>query len=244
MIGFHHLTAADRLRSARRVAQRDVGHRASGATTPTGRYAATLRAGRFWPLASLACTCGGVAPRPAIRLARDQNRHGQMAQSNHNSLYTRGGQDMFKTLALAAAIAVCGSAAQADCSFENDTRISYLGNAFGAIKAITGAMAECGNFEAELDKDFVQKMVPGAVVRPGTLPDRHGHQRGDRACARCRSHPTPRRPDCQTRPEPETQSAGAPRWQGHGHQHPGEQSASDVPGRHFRRARPCRSRDL
>ncbi len=67
---------------------------------------------------------------------------------------------MFRTLALAAAITISGSAAQAACSFENDTRISYLGNAFGAIKAFTGAMAECGNFEAELDKDFVQKMVP------------------------------------------------------------------------------------
>ena len=73
--------AADRLHSARRVAQRDVVHRASVATQPMGRYAATLRAGRLWPLASLACTCGGVAPRRAIRLARDQNRHGQMVQT-------------------------------------------------------------------------------------------------------------------------------------------------------------------
>ena len=33
--------AADRLHSARRVAQRDVVHRASDATQPMGRYAAT-----------------------------------------------------------------------------------------------------------------------------------------------------------------------------------------------------------
>ena len=68
-ISLDHLMAADRLHSARRVAQRDAVHRASVATPPMGRYAATLRAGRFWPLASLACTCGGVAPRRAIRLA-------------------------------------------------------------------------------------------------------------------------------------------------------------------------------
>ncbi len=73
---------------------------------------------------------------------------------------------MLKTLALATAIALGGSAAQAACSFENDTRISYLGNAFGAIKAITQAMAECGNFEAELDKDFVQKLVPVLSSEP------------------------------------------------------------------------------
>ena len=43
-------------------------------------------AGRFCPLASLACACGGATPRRATRLARDQNRHGQMIQSNLISL--------------------------------------------------------------------------------------------------------------------------------------------------------------
>ena len=60
-------------------------HRASGATQPMGRLYATLvrlfvlkhcgdRAVRFGPLASLARTCGGLAPRRASRLAREQNR--------------------------------------------------------------------------------------------------------------------------------------------------------------------------
>ena len=44
------------------------------------------RAGRFWPLASLARACGGVAPRRATRLARDQNRLGQMIPSKHERL--------------------------------------------------------------------------------------------------------------------------------------------------------------
>ncbi|MEM9471974.1 MAG: hypothetical protein AAGA00_08445 [Pseudomonadota bacterium] len=44
------------------------------------------RAGRFCPLALLDRTCGGAAPRRAIRLASDQNRRGQMNQSNYISL--------------------------------------------------------------------------------------------------------------------------------------------------------------
>ena len=59
-------------------ARRAARCRASGATQPMGRYPSGRR---FWPLASLACTCGGMAPRPAIRLARDQNRHGQNGAS-------------------------------------------------------------------------------------------------------------------------------------------------------------------
>ena len=69
-----HLMAADRLHSARRVARRDGGHRASGATPPMGRYAATLGAGRFWPPGvvglhlwwggTTACNPPGQRPKP------------------------------------------------------------------------------------------------------------------------------------------------------------------------------------
>ena len=45
-----------------------------------------IRAGRFCPPASLACTCGGATPRRAIRLASDQNRRGQMIQFNRPAL--------------------------------------------------------------------------------------------------------------------------------------------------------------
>ena len=45
-ISLDQLMAADRLHLARRVAQRDVVHRASVATPPMGPYAATLRVGR------------------------------------------------------------------------------------------------------------------------------------------------------------------------------------------------------
>ena len=84
--------------SARRVAQRDVVHRASGATTSMGRFSATLErtivlkfrdewAGRFCPLTALASACGGMAPRRETRLVRDQNRLGQMIPDEQETLY-------------------------------------------------------------------------------------------------------------------------------------------------------------
>ena len=73
---------------------------------------------------------------------------------------------MLKKLALAALMSSFGTAAYADCAFENQTKISFLGNAFGAVKATTAAMAECGNFDAEFDKDYVQKLMPTLGADP------------------------------------------------------------------------------
>ena len=42
----------------------------------------------------------------------------------------------------------------AACSFSNSVPLKSLTAGFQAWKSVTGAMAECGNLEAELDQDF------------------------------------------------------------------------------------------
>lgn len=56
-----------------------------------------------------------------------------------------------KRIVLASAMTLMGSAAFAACSYENEVPIRSLSAGFEAWKAVTDAMAECGNFQAELD---------------------------------------------------------------------------------------------
>ena len=62
---------------------------------------------------------------------------------------------MLKKLALAGAISLMGTSAFAACSYENSTELKMLSAGFGAWKAVTDSMAECGNFQAELDQEVV-----------------------------------------------------------------------------------------
>ena len=67
--------------------------------------------------------------------------------------------------------------ARAECAFENDQPISSLSAAFEAWKAVTDAMAECGNFSAELDQEFRTKL-PTAMAAEPSLYDIGGVSNG------------------------------------------------------------------
>ncbi|MFK7879996.1 ABC transporter substrate-binding protein [Roseobacter sp.] len=71
-----------------------------------------------------------------------------------------------KKIALAGAISLMGSAAFAACSYENTVPIKSLSAGFEAWKAVTDAMAECGNFQAELDQEFRTKQPAAFEANP------------------------------------------------------------------------------
>ena len=73
---------------------------------------------------------------------------------------------MFKKLALAGAISLMGTSAFAACAFENETEIKILSAGFEAWKAVTDAMAECGNVQAELDQEFRTKQPAAYEANP------------------------------------------------------------------------------
>lgn len=72
----------------------------------------------------------------------------------------------FKTLALAVALALVAGGANAACAFKNDVPLKSLTAGFEAWKAATGAMAECGNLEAELDQEFRTKQPAAFAADP------------------------------------------------------------------------------
>jgi ABC-type glycerol-3-phosphate transport system substrate-binding protein len=67
--------------------------------------------------------------------------------------------------ASAASLAVAGPASAA-CSFRNTTQIRSLTAAFEAWKAVTAAMAECGNVASELDQEFRRKQPDAFAANP------------------------------------------------------------------------------
>ena len=72
-----------------------------------------------------------------------------------------------KTLLMAGAVSLMATAAaQADCAFENDVQVKSLSAGFEAWKAVTDAMAECGNVEAELDQEFRTKQPAAFAANP------------------------------------------------------------------------------
>lgn len=73
---------------------------------------------------------------------------------------------MLKKLALAGAISLMGSGAYAACAFENTVEIKSLSAGFEAWKAVTDAMAECGNVQAELDQEFRTKQPAAFEANP------------------------------------------------------------------------------
>ena len=74
---------------------------------------------------------------------------------------------MFRKILYAAGFCLLASAsAQAACSYENTVPLKSLTAGFEAWKAVTGAMAECGNFRAELDQDFAKKQIAAFSARP------------------------------------------------------------------------------
>ncbi|MEM1064830.1 MAG: extracellular solute-binding protein [Pseudomonadota bacterium] len=67
-------------------------------------------------------------------------------------------------LAGAASLAMTGGAWA--CAFENTVPVSSLSAGFEAWKSVTDAMAECGNFEAELDQEFRTKQPAAFAANP------------------------------------------------------------------------------
>ena len=71
------------------------------------------------------------------------------------------------TMALAgAATMLAAPQARAACAFENETPIQVLAAGFEAWKAVTDAMAECGNVAAELDQEFRTKQPAAFAADP------------------------------------------------------------------------------
>lgn len=72
-----------------------------------------------------------------------------------------------RTIALTAASSLLFTGtAFAECAFENEIPVSSLSAGFEAWAAVTEAMAECGNFEAELDQEFRTKQPTGFAANP------------------------------------------------------------------------------
>ncbi|MFL4468401.1 ABC transporter substrate-binding protein [Tateyamaria armeniaca] len=71
-----------------------------------------------------------------------------------------------KKLALAGAVSLMGTSAFAACSYENTVPLKSLSAGFEAWKAVTDAMAECGNFQAELDQEFRTKQPAAFEANP------------------------------------------------------------------------------
>lgn len=70
-----------------------------------------------------------------------------------------------RKFALAGAVALMGTSALA-CDFENTVPVKSLTAGFEAWKAVTDAMAECGNFQAELDQEFRTKQPAAFEANP------------------------------------------------------------------------------
>ena len=52
------------------------------------------------------------------------------------------------------------------CDYKNKEELTMLSNSYDAWKAVTNAMASCGNFTATLDKDFQQKHSDALAANP------------------------------------------------------------------------------
>ena len=68
--------------------------------------------------------------------------------------------------ALAGALSLLAPSAYAACAFENPVPVKLLSAGFEAWKAVSSAMAECGNFEAELDQEFRTKQSTAFAANP------------------------------------------------------------------------------
>ncbi len=71
-----------------------------------------------------------------------------------------------KQLTLAGALSLLGTGAFAACAYENTVPLKSLSAGFEAWKAVTDAMAECGNFQPELDQEFRTKQPAAFEANP------------------------------------------------------------------------------
>ena len=76
---------------------------------------------------------------------------------------------MKKFLIIASALTAlfAGSAVSfAACNFTPSSKLTLLANSYAAWKAVSDAMGECGNFEAELDAEFRKKQPDAFAANP------------------------------------------------------------------------------
>ena len=73
---------------------------------------------------------------------------------------------LLKKILFAGALSLCASSAYAACAFQNTVPIKLLSAGFEAWKSASSAMAECGNFEAELDQEFRTKQLAAFTADP------------------------------------------------------------------------------
>ena len=71
-----------------------------------------------------------------------------------------------KHIILAGAVSMMGTRVSAQCAYDNTTPLSSLSAGFEAWKAVTDAMAECGNFSASLDQEFREKQPEAFAANP------------------------------------------------------------------------------
>ena len=71
-----------------------------------------------------------------------------------------------RNFAAAGATAIIATGAWAECAFENTVPLKSLSAGFEAWKVVTASMAECGNFEAELDQEFRLKQPAAFEADP------------------------------------------------------------------------------
>ena len=71
-----------------------------------------------------------------------------------------------KRLLAAGTTALISTGAYAGCAFENQTAVNVLSASFPAWVGVTNAMKECGNVEAELNNEFLEKMQEGFAASP------------------------------------------------------------------------------
>lgn len=71
-----------------------------------------------------------------------------------------------KSILLAGGISLVSTGAWAACAFENTVTVKSLSAGFEAWKAVTEAMAECGNVQAELDQEFRTKQPEAFAANP------------------------------------------------------------------------------
>jgi len=71
-----------------------------------------------------------------------------------------------KKLATAVVVTSIASGAWAGCAFENGTELKTLTAGFDSWKAVTSAMAECGNVTSTLDQDFKDVQADAFAANP------------------------------------------------------------------------------
>ncbi|WP_170404624.1 ABC transporter substrate-binding protein [Ruegeria arenilitoris] len=71
-----------------------------------------------------------------------------------------------KSLFMAGAMSLAATGVWAECAYENEVPLKSLSAGFEAWKAVTDAMAECGNFSASLDQEFREKQPEAFAANP------------------------------------------------------------------------------